>query len=75
MENARKHRDIQLVTTDKTKSYLVSEPNYHITKRFSENILTLKINKTEAKMNKPIYLGLPMFKISKTVIYYINSLI
>ena len=29
MENIRKHRDIKLVTTDKKRSKLVSEPNYH----------------------------------------------
>ena len=32
MENVRKHRDIKLVTTDKRRNYLVSEPNYHTTK-------------------------------------------
>ena len=34
MENLRKHRDIKLVTTDEKRSKLVSEPNYHTTKRF-----------------------------------------
>ena len=34
MENVRKHRDIKLVTTERTRNYLVSEPNYHITKFF-----------------------------------------
>ena len=29
MENIRKHRDIKLVTTDKKRNKLVSEPNYH----------------------------------------------
>ena len=29
MENVRKHRDIKLVTTDKRRNHLVSEPNYH----------------------------------------------
>ena len=29
VENVRKHRDIKLVITDKKKSKLVSEPNYH----------------------------------------------
>ena len=29
MENIRKHRDIKLVTTNKEKNKLVSEPNYH----------------------------------------------
>ena len=34
MENVRKHRDIKLVTTDKRRNQLVSEPNYHTTKWF-----------------------------------------
>ena len=37
-KNARKHRDIKLVTTEKRRDYLVSEPNYHATKFFSENL-------------------------------------
>ena len=32
MVNVRKHRDIKLVTTDKKRSKLVSEPNYHTMK-------------------------------------------
>ena len=32
MENARNHRDIKLVTTDKRENQLVSEPNYHTIK-------------------------------------------
>ena len=32
MENIRKHKDIKLVTTDKKRSKLVSEPNYHTIK-------------------------------------------
>ena len=35
MENVRKFRDIKLVTTDKRRDQLVSEPNYHTTKYFS----------------------------------------
>ena len=34
MENVRKHTDIKLVTTQKSRKYLVSEPNYHKTKFF-----------------------------------------
>ena len=29
MEQVRNHRDIRLVTTDKKRCQLVSEPNYH----------------------------------------------
>ena len=35
MENVRKQRDIKLVTTDKRRSQLVSEPNYHAIKGIS----------------------------------------
>ena len=45
MENLRKHGDIKLVTTDEKRSKLVSEPNYHTTKRFSENLLAIGMKK------------------------------
>ena len=35
MENVRNHRNIKLVTTDKRRNQLASEPNYHRTKYFS----------------------------------------
>ena len=37
MENVRKHRNIKLVTTDKRRNQLVSEPNYPTTRYFSED--------------------------------------
>ena len=58
MENVRKHRDIKLVTTDKRRNRLVSEPTYHTTKWLSEKLLAIEMKKTNVKMNKPIYLGL-----------------
>ena len=45
MENLRKHRDIKLATTEKKRNYLVSEPNYHTTKFFTENLLAIKMKK------------------------------
>ena len=41
MENVRKHSDIKLVTTDKGKNQLISEPNYYTSKWFSENLLVI----------------------------------
>ena len=55
MENARKHRDIKLVTTNKSRSYLVSQPKYHTTKWFSENLLAIEMRKIKVKMNEPAY--------------------
>ena len=43
METVRKHRDIKLVTTDKRRNQLVSEPNYHTRKCFSENLLAIEM--------------------------------
>ena len=67
MENVRKHRDIKLVTTDEKRNKLVSEPNYHTTKRFSENFLVIEMKNTNVKMNKPVYLciGMSILDISK----------
>ena len=45
MENFRKHRDIKLVTTKRRRNYLVSEPNYHTTKFFTENLLAIEMKK------------------------------
>ena len=69
IENVRKHRDIKLVTTEKKRIKLVSEPNYHTTKRFSENLLAIEMKKTKVKMNKPVYLGMSILDISKTLMY------
>ena len=69
MEYVRKHRDIKLVVTDKRRNQLVSEPNYHTTKWFSENLLAIQMKKTEIKMNQAVYLGLSILEISKTLMY------
>ena len=69
MENIRKHRDIKLVTTDRKRSKLVSEPNYYTINLISEDLSIIEMKKTKVKMNKPIYLGLSILEISKTLMY------
>ena len=69
MENVRKHRDIKLMATDEKRNKLVSEPNYHTTKRFSENLLAIKMKKTKINMNKLVYLGMSILDISKMLMY------
>ena len=46
MENIRKHRDIYLVTNDKKRSILASEPNYHTTKHISKKLLIIEMNES-----------------------------
>ena len=69
IENVRKHRDINLVTTDEKRNNLVSVPNYHTTKCFSENVLATEMKKTKEKMNKSVYLGMSILDITKTLMY------
>ena len=51
MENVRNHRDIKLVTTNERRNKLVSEPNYHTTTQFSENLIAIEMKKTLIVMN------------------------
>ena len=44
MENVRKHRNIQPVTTERS-IYLLSEPNYHTAKFFTETLLAIEMKK------------------------------
>ena len=69
MENVRNHRDIKLVTTNKQRNRLASEPNYHTTKYISKDLLIMEMKKVEVKMNKSIYLGQAILDISKTLMY------
>ena len=65
MENIRKHRNIKLVTTDKKRNKLVSEPNYETMNYISKDLSIIEMEKEKRKMNKPICLGLPILDISK----------
>ena len=69
MENVRMHRDIKLVTVEKRRIKLVSEPNYHTTKQFSEILLAIETKKAKVKINKPLYLEMSILDISETLIY------
>ena len=44
-ENVRKHRDIKFVTTERRRSYLVAEANYHSTILFKENLLAIEMKR------------------------------
>ena len=64
MENFWKHSDIKLISTEKRRNYLVSVPNYHTTKFFTEYLLVIEI-----LMIKPVCLRLFILILSKTMMY------
>ena len=45
MGNVRNHRDIKVVTTDKRRSILASELNYHSSKYMSKDLLIMEMKK------------------------------
>ena len=47
MKNVKKHRNIKLVTTERRRNYIVSEPNSHTTKFFTENLSAIEMRKTQ----------------------------
>ena len=65
VENVRKHRNIKLFTTKREIKYLVPEPNFYITKFFTENSLAIEMKKKEILLNKTVYLGLSILELSK----------
>ena len=67
MENVRNHRDIKLVTSDKRRKRLVSEPNYHSHK--NDHLMAIEMKKIRVKMTKPLYLGMSILDISKILMY------
>ena len=54
---------------EEQRSRLVSVPNYHTTKHFTENLLAIEMKKTKVKMNKPLYLGMFILDVRKTLMY------
>ena len=64
MENVRKHRGIRFVTTG-SRNYFVSEPNYHTTKFFMENLLAIEMRKAETCVFRTFYI----LKLSKILVY------
>ena len=67
MENVRKHKD-RRNTTERGRNYLVSEPNFHTTKFFTENVLATEMKKRQILMNT-VYLGLSILKLSEILMY------
>ena len=52
MENVRRHRDVNLVTTERRRNYLVSGSNLHTTKFFTEHLLAIEMKKKKNKKQK-----------------------
>ena len=69
IENVRKRVDVKLVTSQKQAEKYINRPNYTGRTTFSDNLVAIHMGKTSIYMNKPIYLGMCILGISKTLMY------
>ena len=69
IENLRKRVDISLVNSEKKAKRLTAKPNYKKCTIFSENFCAIEMRKTQIYFNKPVYLGMCILDLSKTLMY------
>ena len=69
MENIRNRKDVKLVNSVEKLRKLIAKPNFVNRKIFSENLISVHMKKTNLTMNKPVYLGMCILDLSKTVMY------
>ena len=69
MENIRNRQNIKLINNrDMAKKY-TAKPNFKHLNIFCENLIAIHMKKTSLTFDKPVYLGLCILDLSKTVMY------
>ena len=70
MENIRNRVVVKLVNTEEKLRKLTAKPNFKgPPKIFSENLISAHMTKTSLTMNKPVYLGMYILDLSKTIMF------
>ena len=72
MENVRKRVNVKLLTKWEGRygaEALIAQPEFHSRTIIDENLVLIELEKTEVYMNKPIYVGLCVLDLSKTLMY------
>ena len=69
MENIRNRVDVRLITSELQAKKLISKPNFEHRTIFSENLIAVHMKPTKVYYNKPLYLGMCILDLSKTLMY------
>ena len=69
MENIRKRINVNLVSGESALNKLTKKPNFKGVNIFHENLIAVHMEKTMVKLNKPIYLGMSILDLSKSLMY------
>ena len=69
MENIRNRVNIKLVTDKKKAERLAAKPNFKHCNIFNENLIAIHTKKTFLTFDKPVYLGMSILDLSKTLMF------
>lgn len=69
LENQRRHKNVKLVTNAASLMKLVQKPNFQTSIIINENLVAVSMEKTVVKMQRPLYVGMSILDISKTIMY------
>ena len=69
MENIRNRVDIKLITDKNKAEKFAAKPNFNHCNIFSKDLIAIHMKKTELTSNKPVYLGMCILDLSKTLMY------
>ena len=69
MENIEKRVNVRLVTTKEKAMKLSSHPNFESFTIFDEHLIAIHMKREKMYYNKPIYLGMCILDLSKTLMY------
>ena len=69
MENIRNRVDVRLVNNIKKAEKLISKPNLKHWTKYDDNLVAVHLKRTKLIFNKPVYCGMAILDISKTLIY------
>ena len=69
MENIRNRVDVHLVSDIGKAKKLIAKPNLKHWTRFDENLIAVHLNRTKLVYNKPVFCGMSILGLSKTLIY------
>ena len=69
MENIRNRVDVKLVSERKKAEKLAAKPSFQHLTTFDENLVAIHMKRTKLEFNKPIYCGMAILDLSKTLMY------
>ena len=69
MENLRNTIDVKLVSKKKYYLKWTTKPSYMSHKTFDNDLAAIRKNKVTLTLNKPVYIGMCIFELSKVLMY------